>query len=156
MSSAEGRAGFLHRITKPAVWRGYLQVQEELEEDVKPMRRCKETRNEWAKHWQCDSEVQGAEDKPWSNEELRSLEEVLPTLNEENPERAARSGKFTTGVGGEGFHLVDLSEETTVVEVVKILDKLELCGRWPQQACTRMFFFQQTSRASVPSRFCLL
>ena len=93
--------------------------------------------------------MQGAEDKRWRKQDLRSLEEALPLWNKENLERAARSGKFTTGVGGEGCHPrvpVDLSEETTVVEVVKILDKLEQCGRWPQQACTRMFFFESNKR----------
>ena len=58
MSSAEGGAGFLHRITKPAAWSGGLQVLEELEEDAKPMKRCEDKREEWAKHWRCDSELQ--------------------------------------------------------------------------------------------------
>ena len=32
ISSAEGGAGFLHRITKPTAWRGGLQVFQDLEE----------------------------------------------------------------------------------------------------------------------------
>ena len=40
ISSAEGTAGSLHRITKAAAWRGCLQVLEELAEDAEPMRRC--------------------------------------------------------------------------------------------------------------------
>ena len=31
---------------------------------------------EWAKHWQCDEEVQNVEDKPLKNEELRKWEEA--------------------------------------------------------------------------------
>ena len=82
--SAEGGASFVHRITKPAVRRG-LQVPEELEKDAKPVRKCQEKRKEWTKHCQCDSEVQSMEDKPWKNEELRSSEEGLPKLKQENP-----------------------------------------------------------------------
>ena len=40
LSSADGGEGFLHRITKPAAWRGGLLVLEDLEEDAGPMRRC--------------------------------------------------------------------------------------------------------------------
>ena len=43
---AEGGTGFLHTITKPAAWTGGLQVLEELEKDVKPMRTCEEKRRE--------------------------------------------------------------------------------------------------------------
>ena len=46
------------------------------------MKRCEEEMEEWANHWQCDSGVQGAKDKPLSNEEFRSLEEG-PQLKEE-------------------------------------------------------------------------
>ena len=46
ITSAEGRAGFLHRIT------GGVQFLEEEEEDVSPLARCEEKRREWAKHWQ--------------------------------------------------------------------------------------------------------
>ena len=36
--------------------------------------------DERAKHWQCDTEVQDLRDKPWRNEELKSLEEA-PLIN---------------------------------------------------------------------------
>ena len=85
-SAAEG-AGFLHRITKPTALRGGLQVLEVSEQDATPLRRCEEERKEWTKHWQCDFEVEGAENKPWWNEELRSLEEGLPRLKKENLEK---------------------------------------------------------------------
>ena len=87
-------------ITKPAAWRGDVQV---LEEHAMPVRRCEEKRKEWAKHWQCDSEAQGVEDKSWRNEDLRSSEEGLPRLNEENFANAARSYKAAIGVGCDGF-----------------------------------------------------
>ena len=41
-----------NRITKPTGWRGGVQVQEEWEDDAKPMTRCEEEGEEWAKHWQ--------------------------------------------------------------------------------------------------------
>ena len=46
ISSAEGGTGFLHRVTKRAVWRDGLQVIEDVEDDVKPMNRCEERRKE--------------------------------------------------------------------------------------------------------------
>ena len=49
ISGAKGGAGVLHRMTKPTAWRGGLQVMEHLEEDAKPMRKCGEKRQEWAK-----------------------------------------------------------------------------------------------------------
>ena len=62
--SAEGGALFLHRITKPAAWRGSFHVLEDLEEYVKPMRRCEEKKKVWARGQQCDSEVQGRRNQP--------------------------------------------------------------------------------------------
>ena len=35
IKSAEGSAGFLHKITKPAAWRGGAQILEKEEEDVR-------------------------------------------------------------------------------------------------------------------------
>ena len=75
---------------------------------MKHLRRCEEERKVWAKHWQCDSEVQGVEDKPWRNEEVRSLEEGLPQLRE-------RNCKLQRVVSCDGFHpkaLLDLSRTT--------------------------------------------
>ena len=57
IANAEGGASLLHRITKPTVWRGGVQVLEEEERDVRPLNRCKEKRKEWANHWQCNTEV---------------------------------------------------------------------------------------------------
>ena len=145
MSSAEGGAGSLHRTT-PAAWRGGLQAPEELEEDVKPMRRCEERRREWPRHRQCDSEVQCAEDKPWRNQELRSLEEELPQLSEENLERAATSYRATMAVGRDGFHprgpsdlsketrekraSVDLDQKVGVVEKTRSKEVARKASRW--------------------------
>ena len=39
ISSAEGGAGFLHKIPKPTAWRDGLQVLKELEEGAKPLNR---------------------------------------------------------------------------------------------------------------------
>ena len=57
-------------------------------------------------------------------------------------EKAAKSCKTKTGVVCDGFHPkvpLDLTKETRE-KVVEFLKKVEQCGRWPQQACTRMFF----------------
>ena len=92
---------------KPAAWRGGLQVVEELEEDAQPTRTREGKGKEWAQHWQCDS--RGAR-----HEELRSLEEVLTRLKEENFDKAARSYKAATGVDRDQFRpqvLAGLSEE---------------------------------------------
>ena len=43
------------------------------------------------------------EDKPWRNEQLRSLEERLPRLKEETLEQAVESCKATENVGCDGF-----------------------------------------------------
>ena len=87
-----------------------------------------------------DTEVQHNEDKPWRNEELKSLEGGLPRL-EENLERAARSYKAATHVGCDWFLSKvpqDLQKETRG-DILKSSKKVELCGRWLQQACTTMF-----------------
>ena len=59
---------------------------EEVDRDAKLLKRCEEKRKEWAKHWQCNTEVQDLEDKPWMNEKLRTLEEGLPRLGRKNGE----------------------------------------------------------------------
>ena len=66
-------------------------------EGARPMKRCQGKRKERTKHWQCDSQAQGAGDKPWRNEELRNLDEGLPGLREGKLERAARSYRATNG-----------------------------------------------------------
>ena len=44
-------------------------------------------------------------------------------------------GNLGNPVGCDGFHLPECRRE-----VVEVLEKVEQCGRWPQQACTTMFF----------------
>ena len=73
----EGSAGLLHKITKPTARRGGAQILKNEEEDARLMDRCEAKRKEWARHWQCDEEVQNVEDERWKNEELRKLEEAL-------------------------------------------------------------------------------
>ena len=50
---------------------------------------CQLKRKEWAKHWQCDTEVRNLEDKPCRNEELKNLEEDMPRLKESDLEKTA-------------------------------------------------------------------
>ena len=73
IKSAEGSAGFLHKITKPTAWRGGTQILKKEEEDARLLDRCETNRDEWAKHWQCDESVQKVEDKPWKNEEIEEI-----------------------------------------------------------------------------------
>ena len=57
IKSAEGSAGLLHKITKPTAWRGGTQILKK-EEYARLLDRCEAKRKEWAKHWQCDENVQ--------------------------------------------------------------------------------------------------
>ena len=60
------------------------------EEDARLLDRCEAKRKGWAKHWQCDGEVQNVDEKPWKNQELRSVEEALPKLKECHLEEVSR------------------------------------------------------------------
>ena len=129
INCAKGSAGLLHRITKPTPWRGLAQILEEGEEDARLLDRCEAKRKEWSIHWQCDEEVQNMQDKLWRNEELRRCGEALPRLKEGDVEK------------------LDLTKETRR-EIVEFLEKVEQSGKWPQQACTTMFFLIPKSVAS--------
>ena len=67
-----------------------MQILKEKEEDAKPLPRCEEKRKEFAKLWQCDTEVQDLNGKPWKNEDLKNLEEDMPRLRDRELEKAAR------------------------------------------------------------------
>ena len=141
IKSAEGSAGLLHKITKPTMWRGGVQILKE-EEDARLLDRCEAKRKEWAKHWQCDEEIQNMQNKPWRNEELKECEEALPRLKEGDSDKASILYKTGTGVGCDGFHPkvpLDLTKETRG-EILEFLVKVEQSGKWPQQACAPMFF----------------
>ena len=76
------------------------------------------------------------------NEELKRLEEALPRLKESHLEEVSRVYKAKTGVGCDGFHPnvpLELTKETRG-EIVEFLEKVEQSGKWPQQACSTMFF----------------
>ena len=77
------------------MWRGGGQSLKREEEDAKPLARCEEKRKEWAKIWQCGTEVQNQMNKPWRNEELKKLEEDMPRLRERESDlaRAAKTCK---------------------------------------------------------------
>ena len=104
IASAEGGAGWLHRFSKPTVWRGGIRILREEEEENRPVERSKEKRKEWAKHWQCTAEAQSLHDKPRVNDELRKSEEAMPRLAERPLEKAATCYKTQTGLGCDGFH----------------------------------------------------
>ena len=134
IKSAAGSAGLLHKFTK--------QILTKEEEDARLLDRCEAKRKEWAKHWQCDESVQNMENKPWKNEDLEKLEEALPRLKECDSQKSLVLYKTKTGVGCDGFPpkiLLDSTNETRG-EVVELLKKVEQSGKWPQQACTTMFF----------------
>ena len=98
IKSAEGSAGLLHKITKPTMWRRGVQILKK-EEDARLLDRCEAERKEWAKHLQCDEEMQNMENKPWRNEELKEYEEALPRLKEGELEKVSTLHKAKTGVG---------------------------------------------------------
>ena len=137
--SAEGGTSLLHKITKPTAWRGGELILKAEEEDARPLARCEEKRKEWAKYSQRYTKVQALNDEPWRNEELKKVEEDMPMLLE----KASKNYKAKSGVEYDGFHPkvpLNLTKETRG-EVVDFLEKVEQRGRWPQQACTLMFFF---------------
>ena len=73
------------------------------------------------------------------------MEEAPPRLKESDLEKASRFHKAKTGMGSDGFHLkvpLDLTKETRG-EVVEFLENVEQSGKWPQHACTAMFFLTQ-------------
>ena len=151
IKGAQGSAGLLHKITKPTAWRGGVQILKKEEEDARLLDRCEAKRKEWAKHWQCDEEIQNMQNKPWRNEESKECEEALPRLKEGDLEKASRLYKAKTGVGCDGFHPkvpVDLTKETRG-EIVEFLENVEQSGKWPQQACTTMFFLIPKSERPV-------
>ena len=86
--------------------------------------------------------VQDVESKPWKSEELKQLEEDMPRRRENDIEKVARSCKAKTGVGCDGFRPKVSFYLTREIrdEVVEFWEKVEQCGKWPQQACTTMFF----------------
>ena len=101
--------------------------------DAEPMRWCEEKRKEWTR---------SMEDEPWRNDELRILEEGILQLKEDNLQRVLRSCKAPSGAGCDGRHpgiSLDLSKETRR-GVVEFLQQVEHSVKWPQQACTPMFF----------------
>ena len=64
IKSAEGSVGLLHKITKPTMWRRGVQILKKEEEDARMSDRREAKRKEWAKHWQCDEEIQNMQNKP--------------------------------------------------------------------------------------------
>ena len=115
---------------KPTAWRGGVQVLEELEEDVRPMkRRCEENgRGTGNAIRMCKLR------RTWRNEEHPSFEEGLPSLEDNFGKKAARCYKAAFGVGCDGFHSPSSARR------VKRNEKIKCQLRWPQQACTTMFF----------------
>ena len=99
-TSAEGSAGLLHKITKPAAWRGGAQILKKEEEDARLLDRCEATRKEWAEHWQCNEDVQNFGGDALENEELKKFEEALSRLKECGLENASRlyTAKNRSGV----------------------------------------------------------
>ena len=75
-----------------------------MERRIREISFCEAKRKEWAKHWQCDEEIQKMQNKPWRNEELKECEEALPRLKEGDLYKTSRLYKAKTGVGHDGFH----------------------------------------------------
>ena len=86
--------------------------------------------------------MQNVEDKPWTSEELKKLEEASPRLKECYLEKVSGLYKAKSGEGCDGFHPKVPSDFTneTRKEFVEFLEKVEQSDKWPQQACTTTFF----------------
>ena len=69
------------------------------EEDARLSDRCEAKRKYWAKHWQCDEDVQNLEDKSWENEELKKSEEALPRLQVCELGKVSKLYTAKTGIG---------------------------------------------------------
>ena len=63
-----------------------------------------------------------------------------------NWKKASRKYKAKTGVGCDRFHPGVPSELTKETRggIVEFLEEVEQSGKWPQQACTKMFFLIDT------------
>ena len=88
-----------------------------------------------------ETKCKNQENKQWKNGELKKSEEDLPRLKECDLANAAKINKKKK-VGCDGFYPkvpLDFARGTRE-EVVKFLEKVEQYGKWPQQACTTMFF----------------
>ena len=77
------------------------------------------------------------QNKPWRNEELKEGEEALSRLKEGDLEKTK---KHCTRQKQEW----DATDSTRKFpwrgDVVEFLEKVVQSGKWPQQACTTMFF----------------
>ena len=140
IKSAEGSAGLLHKITKPPAWRGGAPILKK-EVDVTLLDRC-EAKRKHGKNIGSVTKVCSL----WRtslgrmNEELKKLEEALLRPKEGKLEKVSRLYKAKTGVGWlPPESPLDLTKETRG-EIVELLEKVEQSGKWPQQACTTMFF----------------
>ena len=63
--SGEGGAGFFHMVTQPTLWRGGIQILEEVFDGADPLRKVQEIRHAWSNHWQIGTEAQKLDAKPW-------------------------------------------------------------------------------------------
>ena len=73
IKSAESSVGLLHKITKPAAWRGGTQILKKEEKDVRLLDSCEAQRKEWVKHWHRNESVQNVEAKSWKTEDLKKV-----------------------------------------------------------------------------------
>ena len=104
------------------------------EKDSKPMNRCEEKRNEWARHWPCDANVQNQVHKLWKNKEMKKLEDALHGAKREPFGECIEALQSKDRLGCDGFHAkvpLDLTRETSE-EVAEFLEKVEQTGKWPQ------------------------
>ena len=89
------------------------------------------------------------QNKPWRDEEWRKCEEALQGLKEGDVDKASRLYKAKTGTDFHPKAPSDVTKETRG-EIVEILDKVEQNGKWPQRACTTMFFLIPNVRSEMP------
>ena len=140
IKSADGSAGLLHKITKPAAWRGGAQISEKGEEDVRLLDRCEAKMKEWAKHWQCDQSC--GERMQW-----RCLPAERLKLRRQMAAAAGEKGTRSLSLFVEAFGL-EVEEEISTI-VTQAWAEGVWVGKWcteQKEACMRQIFEVQTWR----------
>ena len=74
----------LHSISKPRPQRGGVKVIEDVFDDTQLLTRVEVKWQEWKDPWQVDTSEQLKDDKPWENDALQELVEVLPPMTAED------------------------------------------------------------------------
>ena len=96
IKSAEGSAGLLHKITKPTMWRGGVQILKEEEKDARLLHRCEAEKKNGQSTGIVIRKYRICKASRGENDELKACEEALPRLKEGDLDKASRLYKAKT------------------------------------------------------------